>query len=85
MTVIVLINNYFLFVNFFACFYKQGVSPETQTKIIQTLVFMIIMYGSKSWTVKEVGKKKKLIHLKCEAGGMLCRYSALPERGTSGF
>lgn len=37
---------------------KSNVSLETKTEIIHTLIFPISLYACKSWTVKEVDRKK---------------------------
>ena len=34
---------------------------ETKTRTIHTTVFLIIMHGSESWTVKKADNRKKMI------------------------
>ena len=41
----------------------KNVTKQTKIKISQTLVFPIVTYGSKSWTMRKKDRKKNLMLL----------------------
>lgn len=57
-------------------FKSKDVSLVSKAKIIRILEFPITTYRCEGWTVKESGRRQKVIHLKYSTGRELCNTSA---------
>ena len=45
---------------------RRGITLPTKVHLVKAMVFLVVMYGCESWTIK---KAEELMHLNCGVGG----------------